>query len=222
MRWRDRSAVGSSRTGSRAVHAWEKAGVGLVAALLLALVSLVVLSPSSPSQTITIVTLAPSVPTTSTTLMPTTRAATIAPAPTTAPAATVPPDAITPVHGSDEGGGSRPPGCVDPDDCPAASDQTVDHGLRNATTAELTAIAAEVPPPPGQQIDGVMLSVSAPTWGVLHVAAGAGHGQTYVLIELFMNGKWAPVDSGYPRLRCDEAIPSDVLVDLGSVGTLCP
>jgi hypothetical protein len=97
----------------------------------------------------------------------------------------------------------------------------VDRGVRNATAAEVTAIAAEVAPPPGQQVDSVMISVSDPTWAVLHIAAAAGHGQTYILIRL-VDGKWTPVDSGYPRLRCDEAIPSDVLVDLGSAGTLCP
>jgi hypothetical protein len=219
--WRDRSRGDASRRRSTLAHPWEKVGIALLAVLLLVLAALVMVSPSSPSQSLTITTLAPLPATTSTPFPPTTNVAARAPAPTTAPT-TVMQEVTATAATSSAPIGSRPPGCLDPDDCPTAGAQTVDHGLRIATAAEMSVIAAEVAPPPGQQVDSVMLSISAPTWGVLHVAAGAGHGQVYVLIEFFMNGKWAPVDSGYPRLRCDEAIPSNVLVDLGSVGTLCP
>jgi len=97
---------------------------------------------------------------------------------------------------------------------------TVPFGLRNATPAELTAIAADVPPPAGQKIDSVQIALSDETWGVAHVAAGAGRSQEYVLIR-YTNGTWAPVDSGYPTMPCYE-LAADVAPDLGSLMADCP
>jgi hypothetical protein len=196
---------------------WAKVGIGSVVALLLVLVGLVVASPSPPSQSVTPVPLPPpTVAETSTTLATTTS---VAPLGSPATQATVPDPQPSAAPTTDDG--SRPARCVDPDDCPSAGAQTVDRGLRNATPGETTAIAGQVAFPPGEKVDSVMISISDPTWGVLHVVAVADHGQTYVLVRL-VGGKWAPVDSGYPRLRCDEAVPAEVLIDLGSVGTLCP
>jgi hypothetical protein len=197
---------------------WERIGIGVVATLLLALVAIVGLSPSTPSQVATGAPLPTVIVTTSTTRsvlgsgIPATTEVTLPP--TT--------EGIRPPGGTTttSAPSSRPGGCVDPDTCQTAP-TIVDRGLRTAQPAELAAIAAAVPPPPGQQVDSVMISVTSPTWGVLHVAAGALTTQEYVLIEI-LKGTWTPIDSGYPKLHCNQAIPSAVLIDLGTAATLCP
>ena len=205
------------------VPIWERIGIGVVAVLILALVGIVGLSPSTPSQVVTGATL-PTVIVSPIATSTTTSVAGYASPQTTQ---TTGPPTVALVAPGDIGssGGvtpaAHPATCADPEGCGHTGAVIVDRGLRTAQPAELAAIAAAVPAPPGQQIDSVMIPVAEPTWGVLHVAAAAGAAQEYVLIEL-IKGTWTPIDSGYPRLPCNQTIPSAVLVDLGSTATLCP
>jgi len=219
---------------------WAKIGLG-VDAVLLVFLALVLMAAggSGPSRQVASDTLPPvvtvpdatattnSASTTTSTTAPIVvgvsgaTATTMASGPATAggPGATqTPPPAVTSGFGSNGQASSRR--CVDPDDCSPLSPMTEDPRLRTPTAAEVAAIVADVAPPPGQQFDAIMLSVSDATWGVIHVATGDGHSQEYVAIHI-IRSRWTAVDSGYPSLGCDAAIPSDVVVDLEALATPC-
>lgn len=177
---------------------WAKIGAGVVGVLVVVVLIVVLVSPSSPSQ----------------------KGAGISLPVTAGPTTTTATTRTTLAHGSVDahGGigvthGTKPPPLVTT--TTATTAPPAPHGLRIATAAELTAIAADVPPPAGQQIDGVMIAISDPTWGLIHVSAGAGQPQEYVLITLG-GGKWAPVDSGYPSMPCYTGAPVGVQTDLGA------
>jgi len=108
--------------------------------------------------------------------------------------------------------------CVDPDDmCFPAITETP--GLVLPTNSQVAAIVQDVTPPPGQQIAGMAIAVGDERWGVVYLASGR-QGQSYVVIHV-VDGRWTTMESGYPRLPCDTAIPSDVLSDLGALAISC-
>jgi len=217
---------------------WAKIGIG-VDAVLMALLALVLMAAggSSPSRQATSATFPPVVAVPGATVtMSTATSRTTVPVVASIPRATATTIATTastagpgvtptfpPATTSGGGGGSGqgwPRRCVDPDDCSPLTAMTADPRLRTPTAAEVAAIVSDVAPPPGQHFDAMMISVSEATWGVLHVATGDGHSQDYVAIHI-IHGGWTAVDSGYPSLGCDPAIPSDVVADLEYLATPC-
>ena len=198
----------------------HRIGISVVAALLLALVGILVVSPSSPPQALTV-----SAP--STTSGPTTSLTgggggrTTGTTTTTTATGPSPAGVATAWTSSSVVPGSAAESCAVTYGCVATPTTNVVHSLRSALPSELDAVTAEVLPPPGQRIDSVAIARSDPTWGLLHLPVGGGAPQDYVLIEL-IKGKWHPADSGYPTLKCDQTIPPGVLADLGAVATACP
>jgi hypothetical protein len=211
---------------------WVKIGAGVIGVLVLAVLLVVLLSPSSPSQKATV----------GATLPPVTLT------PSASSPSTVPRGSLDARGGIGTSQGATPPAATPGSSSPGASGSSATsgtaagsggaaqcnydtpgacgptttaapHGLRLATTTELGGIAADVPPPPGQRIDDVQISLSDETWGLLHVAAGGGNAQDWVLVHE-ITGRWKPVDSGYPVLACYAAAPASVVTDLaGHIAT---
>jgi len=92
------------------------------------------------------------------------------------------------------------------------------HALREATALEFAAVAQAVTQP-GQPVDSVLIAVSDDSWGVVHVAAGAGGSPEFVLMHRV--GGWQPVASGYPQFPCYQPMPVDVQADLGLLMAGC-
>ena len=214
------------------VPVWAKIGGAVVGVLVLVVLGLVIFSPSAPSQKGAVASLPPLPPVVTTT--------TLAPGALdtqgglgvttgTLPRAATPP---APSSGAgcdpDAGGcgskaGSSPAratcgSCGGSTTLPPTT--TIPHGLRTATPAELTAIAAGMQPPAGQKFDSVAVAESNGAWALLHVAAAGAKGPEWVLANN-AGGHWKGVTSGYPQIACFPPA-AGVQQDLTGYMTPCP
>jgi len=222
---------------------WAKLGIGAAVVVIAVLIVgvIVVLGPSSPSQRGTPIAVAtgPATLPSPTTSLPTAQLPVdplpVAPSPTTTLGPPAPPGTAnvtrSTVPASLTGSGPSPsstgagsgtgsPQCASiPCDPPTTVVEP--HGLRDATPAELSGIAADFTAPPGRKVVDVKIAASDPTWAILTVAAGGGQPQERVLVHQ-SGGVWTPVESGSPQVPCDRALPGNVMADLGSSMASCP
>lgn len=72
----------------------------------------------------------------------------------------------------------------------------------------------------GQPIDGVLVSNTEPSWGVVEVGV-AGSGQIAQFVLVSYAGSWSAVASGYPQIPCFPTAPAPVRADLGDLMAPC-
>jgi hypothetical protein len=93
------------------------------------------------------------------------------------------------------------------------------NGLNPATKAVSATVVAGVHAVAPGTVDHVLVADSDPSWAVAHVAPSSGNHGLFILVHY--TGGWYEVESGYPQMPCDEAIPAGVQADLGLLMASC-
>jgi hypothetical protein len=87
------------------------------------------------------------------------------------------------------------------------------NGTRPATAAETLGVIRDLTTVVGGTIDRVLISLSDPTWGAVHVVATSMNHDSFIPIHHLLI--WQIVES------CDEFIPADVQTDLAQLINRC-
>lgn len=93
------------------------------------------------------------------------------------------------------------------------------HGLRPATKPVYSAVVAGVAAIAPLSVDSVLVADSDATWAVAHIAPTTGNHGLFILAHQI--GSWSSIESGYPQMPCDEAVPTGVQADLGLLMASC-
>ena len=209
----------------RARSVLEGGGLAVAVCTLVALVSLVALSPSPPPATVAVAPAAAPIGPPTTPSLP----------PTTVPATTNPPTTATPTTTTAR------TSVVAPIAVPAGP-VSGPIGSRPATATQAAAVAFDVPAPGGHTIATVTVSLSDPAWAVeslRQVAAvprsAAGPDTLAPIANVLVEdwgGIWRKVDVGRPLVNCPSQItdhgvtafgeaPNQVTVDLAAFLNPC-
>ncbi len=93
------------------------------------------------------------------------------------------------------------------------------HGLRPAAKPVYSAVVAGVAAIAPLSVDSVLVADSDATWAVAHIAPTTGNHGLFILAHQI--GSWSSIESGYPQMPCDEAVPTGVQADLGLLMASC-
>jgi len=93
------------------------------------------------------------------------------------------------------------------------------HGLRPAPKPVYSAVVAGVAAIAPLSVDSVLVADSDATWAVAHIAPTAGNHGLFILAHQI--GSWSSIESGYPQMPCEEAVPTGVQADLGLLMASC-